>query len=112
MKTFLIAALAAALSGPATAGVIASLGNGAGGQIKLTDEACKNTERPGKVWRFAYSTVPGGQFVTACWQATDEEILVIYDDGNYRLYPISAFTLRRKSQGDRPEKPRYRRNDM
>ena len=108
MRPVLIAALAAALAGPATAGVIASLGNNAGGQIKLTDESCRNAERPGKTWRFAYSTVPEGRFVTGCWQVTDEEILVIYDDGDARLCPISEFRPRNQP----PEKPSRRRNDL
>ena len=112
MRAILIAALAAALAVPATAGVIATLENKGGGQIKLTDDICKSREGQDLAWLFAYSTLPGGKFLTGCWMVADDDVLVIYDNGGVRLYPMDAFTTRSKSSSpSKPKKPSYR-NDL
>lgn len=107
-KHLLIAALAAALAGPATAGVIATSNNKSGGQIKLTDDICPGREGERPAWLFAYATTQNGAFMSGCWKLVDTEILVVYEDGDKRLYQADGFTMRDKPSKPKTTKPSYR----
>jgi hypothetical protein len=67
----------------------ATLPNAAGGQVRLTDNfgGCKEG------FKMAMTTTPSGEFMTGCWTLAENDILVIYENGGRRLYPIVDFTL-------------------
>lgn len=88
MKPLLIALLAA-LSFSAAADTVATLPNQGGGQIRLTDEACT---LPGQRGFLAYSFVMNETPLLGCWVPIDDQVLMVYSDGDARMYPASEFS--------------------
>lgn len=90
--------LAALLAGTAQAEVIASSENAAGGKILLTD--AKGNCAQG---RLVMITTKTGEYMTGCWSPYDDQVFVVYSDGESRLYPMTGFTLKRTAT---PQKQR------
>lgn len=88
-------ALSAAACTPATAAVIATAGNSAGGQIKLTDQLCGDGDiAPGALSMFATSA--NGKFTNGCWAMNDDgDILVVFENGMSRMYRADQFDVRK-----------------
>ena len=96
MKT-LLAALLLCFSTVATAAVVASMPNQAGGKIVLTDEACIHNGKTYQGLFKSYFYTPEGLTGDGCWRLDDETIIVVWiDSGNTKRYPLSSFSIRKK----------------
>ena len=93
MKKILVSLLLL-LSAHASAEVIATQPNQAGGKIVLTDEICKyNGQVFDKINR-AYNYGSAGYTSEGCWSVEDETVIVYWIDTNQKMrYHISAFTM-------------------
>ena len=86
MKKWLLALL---FTFNAQAAVVATMPNQSGGQMVLTDAVCKASP---KLWTmFGYTG--NGEILSGCWTAEGNMVVVVWQDGDIRRYPISAFTL-------------------
>jgi hypothetical protein len=97
--------LAALLCGAAQAEVIASSPSKAGGRILLTDSK-GNCEKG----RLVLLTTKTGEYMTGCWQPYDDQVFVIYADGDSQLYPMEAFSVRQPSAA--PQKQRGQQQSL
>lgn len=109
MKKFLLALLAsstlfAASCQPVSARTIATMPNEAGGEVRLTNIPCPTKEKEQLI---AYAIGKGGVVITGCFTLiSDDEVLVLYDSGDLRIYPLESFTL--KEQKKAPKTPTTR----
>jgi hypothetical protein len=96
MKTVvaLILAASAAFFTPASAQTVSARQNGE--SVTLTREACSEkvkkyiikTHQP---LFFGASAVVKGKAFTACWMVAGRDVLVIFDDGEYAVFPSDIF---------------------
>lgn len=98
MKRIIAAAavLALAITTSAEAGVLAYIGNNAGGTIRFTDANCHIKVEEAKNWSYAYATNSKGSVVEGCWiwDNDTKEMITVYEDGSVRRYPVgdASFT--------------------
>ena len=99
MRKILIDTLLAGLMGSASAEMIASLPNKAGGRIVLTDQICKDpvTDEIYSQLRRAYNYSTEGGSDEGCWLIEDETVVVVWvPRGAKRTqsrYPLQNFTI-------------------
>lgn len=99
MKTLIL--LAALMAGTAQAGVIASAETVDGGKLLVTD-----SKADCKTGRLFILAAPSGHFLRGCWVPYDEQIFVMYADGDTMLYPMSGFKSRGEAAPAAPKKQR------
>jgi hypothetical protein len=96
----LIATLLLCFSLQASAGVVATLPNQAGGKIVITDEECKHEGQTYTALRKAYNYGSTGDTSNGCWYLDDETIVIIWKNANNtastRRYPLLNFDIRKK----------------
>jgi hypothetical protein len=93
----ILATLLLCFSLQATAGVIASMPNQAGGKIVLTDEDCIHNGKNYKQLFKSYFYTTTGLTGDGCWKLEDEAIVIVWlDSGSTKRYPVTAFDLRVK----------------
>ena len=86
LKTIIAAAIAATALN-AGAEVLGVMDNDAGGQVRLTDRVCPDSKKLSQ----AITTAPGGKFVQGCWTVYEGDVMVVWETGDKRIYPITAF---------------------
>jgi len=91
------AALTPALAASAQAGgVLAYIGNNAGGTIRFTDYDCHIKGEETRNWSYAYATNSKGSMVEGCWiwDNDTKEMITVWEDGSVRRYPVgdASFT--------------------
>jgi hypothetical protein len=74
----------------ATAGILATLNNQAGGVMYFTDAQCSQM---GKSWRVVYSTYNGGQSSFGCWFYMDGMVHVQWNNGNTSAFEAKNLTI-------------------
>jgi hypothetical protein len=84
MKRFFFAALVAAASFTANAGVIATMRNDAGGFVKLSDNTSSTCTQPNG--RFVVSTTNRGRAITGCYYYSGTGVLIHWDNGGGSSY--------------------------
>jgi hypothetical protein len=78
------------------AGVIAEAQNQGGGAIALLDMECKTKNGT----FIAYSYLSNGKSIMGCWTTDNtDRVFIEWSDGDIRSYPISMFTMKKKSNG-------------
>lgn len=96
MKKILMAGLLILSLNVNAAGVIAETANQGGGVIALLDMECKTK----KGLFIAYSYLQTGQSMMGCWTTDNtDRVFIEWSDGDLRSYPISMFTMKKKSNG-------------
>ena len=96
MKKLLIALLFLPIT--ASAEVIASMPNQAGGKIVLTTEQCKHKGKVYESLRKSYFYTTEGLTGDGCWYLDDETVVVVWIDSNTtRRYPAENFNIRKRS---------------
>lgn len=86
----------AALALTARAETILVTGNNAGGEIRLTNE--QSNCQPGK--KLVYLTNPQtSRILAGCWTLRDGDVLVLWSDGDFRLYQLAHFVQPAKKGG-------------
>ena len=86
LKTIIAAAIAATAIN-ASAEVLGIMDNDAGGQVRLTDRVCPDSKKLSQ----AITTAPGGKFMQGCWTMYEGDVMVVWETGDKRVYPITAF---------------------
>lgn len=76
-------------------GIIAEMPNQGGGNISLTDIKCTTI----KDTFIAYSNLSNGKSILGCWASDENNIFVMWSDGDLRQYPIGAFSMKKKNVG-------------
>ena len=96
MKTFIafIVAASAAFFTPASAQSVSARQNGE--SVTLTKEACskkvkKYIRETHRSMFFRATAVVKGKAFEACWTIAGHEVLVIFDDGEYAVFPSDIF---------------------
>ena len=74
-------------------GIIAEMPNQGGGNISLTDMKCTTI----KDTFIAYSNLPNGQAMLGCWASDQDNVFIRWSDGDIRMYPIGAFTTKKRT---------------
>jgi hypothetical protein len=69
---------------------IATLQNGAGGIIVLTDVKCDKNSR------VVYSNDSGGNTWMGCWFFDDNFVFIKWSDGAIKTYPFNVWTFKNK----------------
>lgn len=64
--------------------------NNAGGEIVLTAKKC--TEPGGEKLLSGYSYAGSGTVYWFCYAIVDDGIMVVYDDGTVKRYPLTIFS--------------------
>lgn len=93
----LLAILLLCFSTVATAAVVASMPNQAGGKIVLTDEACVHNGKTYQGLFKSYFYGSTGVSGDGCWRLDDETVLVVWlDTGETKRYPAANFSIRKR----------------
>lgn len=92
--TMLVLFMGCWIAQSAHATIIASMPNQVGGRIDLYDiktpagiDGCKDS-------LIAKSWGNGGADIVGCWRTNDDLVVVKWENGQYRTYPMSNFTLK------------------
>lgn len=90
----ILALLLLSLSVHASAEIIATQPNQAGGKIVLTDGACTHSGKTYSNLNRAYNYGSAGYTSEGCWGVEDETVIVYWIDTDQKMrYPVSAFTM-------------------
>lgn len=88
-----LAALGIASCSPAPAAELAATLDAQAGQITLTDEPCTLPSLPPQTnYFYAYAGYAGAPLRGACWRFTGTQVLVLFFDGDFRLFQAQDFT--------------------
>ena len=82
--------IASLLAFNAQAAVIATSDNGGGGQIILTDAVCKVSDK----MRTMLGYNGEGEVMQGCWFVKDNQVIVVWADGDLRKYPVKLFDFK------------------
>jgi len=77
----------------AHAEAIAQSPNEGNGFIVLTNEVCKAGNKTYKDLNRVYSYTARGDTQEGCFVLEDDTVVVVWESGNKRRYPVSSFTL-------------------
>lgn len=106
-----ICAVALSLFAVAHAAPIAFTQNESGGKIQILDEKCNGVDKG----NLAIATSPKGDFIQGCWGVIDGAIVIIYQDGDIKIYKDTKWTvtpygeafLGKSKQDPKPNKNKY-----
>lgn len=91
-----LAALGIASCSPAPAAEIAATLDPQAGQVTLTDEPCTLPTLPAQTspsYFYAYAESAAQPARGACWRFTGSQVLVLFFDGDFRLFEAQEFAL-------------------
>lgn len=77
---------------------IATMGNEAGGEIVLTNEACVSRGQTYDGLFKLYYYTSKGDTGKGCYYYADNLIHAIWESGNEKKYPVNGFTFKRKGK--------------
>jgi len=95
MKKILVSLLLLLSANHASAEVIATTPNQAGGNIYFTDTQCA---KKGEFWKIVYATLSGGETIWGCWFFDDPMVHVQWDSGKTTAYVASTLTITKKNK--------------
>ena len=76
----------------AHADTVGMVNNKGGGVIVLTDVSCKTESG-----YYVYSQLPNAPTQFGCWWSDDAMVHITWSDGEFRSYPLNAFTVNHRN---------------